>query len=148
MTTAGNRIYYVYYGTGLGTYENATVDPQFILDNLCPFHAASGNIINPNYHYAAPCDGDTGTADSVDTWLCPRGWGSAYLYHLYAPGCLLGSYYPNSVPSYSGPSPCIGSRLSALITGLVLKFVHFVFFTTMVAAVVSKPLLVLEMNIA
>ena len=42
----------------------------------------------------------------------------------------------------------VGSRLSALITGLVLKFVHFVFFTTMVVAVVSKPLLVLEMNIA
>ena len=83
-----------------------------------------------------------------ETYVCPLGWGDIYTYVAYQPGCFQGSRYPNPIAPYSGPSPEIGSRLSALVTGLVLKFVHFVFFTTTVVAVVSKPLLVLETNIA
>lgn len=68
----------------------------------------SGGTNNRHRYTAAPCysayssHGGTGT--------CPNGWGTYQMYINYQAGCNNGSYYPNAIAAYTGPSQVIGSR--------------------------------------
>ena len=104
-----------YIATGCGTYEHRSLSLDW--SRLCSAANWQDMYGNDQWGYVGACWPRYSGGKS-----CPKGWGTAHTYASFSAGCYYGSYYSSPVPAHAGPRDSVGSRLSTLITGLVLKY--------------------------